>query len=263
MPQDSIGVRYIVVSQGSPLYQGASIPAERREPIIPSPDGESFFFMMCHGELDSDSNICELRVYRVADVRAWLAKIGGPHPPLMFWRNVVQRSYSSLKPPIFDARWDAESSSILYWGLDDDDQETPQVRRLNLRTGEVKQLTEHGKSKHDFSRWFTYSNGSLVYNGYQEKEATARYPMETVQLSAQGSVMSTESREINEARISTGSVLYVANRGGRPRRLNAKASTGGVWISPDGRKAVIRAQQGGPEQQEFVLVDLERNSVRP
>ncbi|HLA12251.1 MAG TPA: prolyl oligopeptidase family serine peptidase [Pyrinomonadaceae bacterium] len=263
-PQDSVGVRNIVLFPSSPLALGAGTPSEGREPIVWSPDGEVFFFMIRRGELGSDSNIYELQVFRSADVRAWLVEIGAKSArSLTPWRTVVQRTISSTSPAISGARWDLDSKSIVYWGLDNPDPETHQVLRLDLPSGKVDRLTDYPKAVHGgVLRWFDYSNGTLIYNGYHEKEIAARYPMETVALSPGGTVMSLDLRMRVEANDNTTGILYVSYRGGRPLQLSSRVRFArAVWMSPDGRKAVIRAQVGKSE--EFVLADLENNRVSP
>ncbi|HKZ02793.1 MAG TPA: hypothetical protein VJ180_11160, partial [Pyrinomonadaceae bacterium] len=136
-PQTSVAVRYVSVFPTSPGSHGVGARAELREPIVASPDGEKFFFVTRRGDLRSDSVVYELLTYRVADVRAWLARSRGRSAePLLPWRMVSHRSTSSMKPAISDIRWDADGGSIIYWGLDD--HETFQVRRLDMRSGKVE-----------------------------------------------------------------------------------------------------------------------------
>jgi len=268
-PRDSVALRYVALFQGAPLNLGAGTPADRREPIVISPDGTAFFFVMRCGDMSSDMNVYELKVFRAVDVRKWLGQSNGqPTSPIEPWRKVFARSSSSVTAGISDARWDSESRAILYWGGDGRNQETLQVRRFDLRTGQIKVLTNYQDPALFGSwRWYDYANETLIYNGYAEREVVARYPMETFQTGRGEAVNSLRNRMRDEAIGGTATDLYVVYRGTKPRRLAAKVGgtpggpEGAIAISPNGRHAVVRAAVSGSNH--FVLADLEKNKISP
>src|SRR6185437_1425469 len=72
-PNDSIGVRYISADQyESANWIAGHFPGQEDRSVISSPDGQYFFFLTHHGDLETDSNVYELEVFKVALVREWL-----------------------------------------------------------------------------------------------------------------------------------------------------------------------------------------------
>jgi len=254
-PEVSASRRHISLYQSSPDESVAASSTEAHEPFVVSPDGDYFFFVTRTGDLRSDTNIYELHVYRATDVLKWLASNQLRSPPRPF-RLVVRRS-SSSSPAISDARWGGNNRSIAFWGLDPGN--VSQVFKFDLQTGQVVQMTRFGKTAHASYRWFEYSNGTLIHNGYQEKTAKARYPMETVPLSLNGAVRKPEETMRTEAIETTLKEVYVKHGNNQSRRLNLKipdllGASAFLWLSPDGRKLVIR-DASNPDANRFVVLD--------
>jgi dipeptidyl aminopeptidase/acylaminoacyl peptidase len=181
-----------------------------------SPDGRYFLFVFRYGDVATDSNIYELRVFSVETVRRALRTSSRGHAVEPAATAKI-RSLSSHEDQIGWASWDAESRAVLF--ASSGETGTQQIYRLDAGSGELTQLTDrpNGVKPH-----FYYRGGGLVFTDKRprKKAPPLRYPV-----------------HVAESRLGTSEepMVFGVAPGGAAKVL---PKAGRMWLAPNGRMAV-------------------------
>lgn len=87
------------------------------ESVAVSPNGEYFLFITHYGDISSDSNVYELRIFAMRELEKAFDAGGPRREPPRPLRTVSMTSTSSRHAAIFAARWLNDSSGIAFGGM--------------------------------------------------------------------------------------------------------------------------------------------------
>ena len=211
-PADSIAVRYLSWNMGDTAVR----PADSYPPKITfSPDGSGFFFIAHHGELATDSEVYELRVYNTAQLRRQLASErtrGATARPQ--WK-IQFRAISTSRAGVQDPRWQPDGSGVLFMGITDAGKY--RAYRLDVESGEVRPLTDDSLDLH----WFESDHGAVVYGHFRTViPQPINYPLELLLRRPDGTPVGTDIRN-SDWRIEFGAA-----------RVGERGHTLGAWKWP-------------------------------
>lgn len=239
--RDSVSVRYYVSNQELPSFW--SSPNNSDQTVVPSQDGRHFFVISHHGDLDSDSNVYDLNVYETRSVRAWLAGRGGDRRQLEPFRALSRRSYSSTKAAIRLATWDQHTPAIFFVSLSPEGKD--QINRLDIASGDLKELAVGPEN----IQMLAGGSGTAVYvDSIVPLPAPPPYPALLPQRRNGGAILTLGSLLGGRKELS---VVLDAKK---PQPVPGSYSD--IWISPDGRKAVMLSAE--EKQKHFRAIDLAR-----
>jgi hypothetical protein len=155
--------------------------------FVVAPDASHFFLVTSRGDVASDSVIHELHVYQSKAVKDALARAKGSSA-IEPWTSVRFVSYSSsdLTRGINVPRWGAEGRSILFQGIDRENQF--HIYRLDLGSKVVERLTRlPGRLSEDFHY---DADGTLRFRRLVRGDrAPLGYPFETADRDERGEVI--------------------------------------------------------------------------
>lgn len=244
-------------AKDAPWTAQTSASIRRYEPPAVSPDGSHFFFIAHYGEWSSDSTVSELRLFSTEAVKAALENRRSQAAEPV--RTVTLRSASSVYHAIENPTWEMDGTGILFVAPEENGL---QLQRLDLRSGEIRQLTHRPSSLYTDVMWrfleaYSHRNGGLVYLA-QPPQSPTPYPMEPVARAPDGRVrLPADSTHY----LNTYTEIFVSYLGGTARKLDLKVDAEFVrsrlWLAPDGRKALAVIAQN-----RFAILDIPAASVR-
>lgn len=206
-----------------------------------SPDGRLFFVVTRKGNLLSGANEYRLLVYETKAVQQSLSTTELPKPI-----ELTRFATTSNRPGIGRAKWLSDSTTIAFLGENPGEQS--QVYTVDVTTKKLRKLSSHPTSILDYD--VGVDGERFVY--------TAMTPFDWSQRFAHGFAVGTES--IIDVMGKGHTVLYarIAHYSGHkdggsilpvdllPYKLQAIDFPWGVWVSPNGRWAIVL--QHVPEQ---------------
>lgn len=269
--RDSVSVRYFVRSTS---YHGVSSMNYGSDPVVASPDGEHFFFVTRHGDLQSDSSIYEMQIFAARDIRESLAADPSEsRTNLEPLQKLTFRTQRSDRPGvgISQASW-ADNRTVLFAGVQGQERRKPYQFNIQSRTLEKLSSTCDDVDLPDLP--IRARAGSiLLLCGYGYKPWSGHldtYPMNSVRGSDLAGVISDDMRKPSGVRLQAGF------EGGELREIGKFDEFWGGWISPNGKWAfgVAKGSQlvqpdewanyelgrdGGHNR--FVLIDLRTGHI--
>jgi hypothetical protein len=192
-----------------------------------SPDGRRFLILMERGDLEKNTNVYSLFLFR-----------SDPTLPSLKPRLLVSFSSSSNRPGIQEVKW-LDNHSIAFLGENPDQKQ--QLYTMNCDTGELVKLTEHATSLNSYA--ISTNSEQLVYTAHQKSR-----PFNNVKDKRQV-VVSDESLSdllIGEDRYRSKMVNGLFSKRRREEQEVQIKTKGDIidrslWISPNGRYVVVKA----------------------
>lgn|GEM_PF-927650 len=223
--EDSIGFSYFVRDQAS----GWFARSVSESPIVYSPDGSRFFVIVRRGDLACDCNVSRLLIFSVNDIKR--AMRAGEKTESERPREVELQTASKFVP-IRDVRWVDDGAAVAFLGASGS--ESPQIYRMDAVSGVVTKLT----SVPDHIHAFDVSGNSTVY--VAQVEVPSPDPLITYPAAVVGPFDMGRDFGI---RSDVALQMFASYKGGEARPVGegyiGRPASRGIWMSPDGRYAVI------------------------
>jgi hypothetical protein len=228
----------------------------RSDAIITSPDGQKFFFITLHGDLQQDRTISTIYVYDRSSIIAALTASHSKHlegnPP----HPLVQTRFASSregKPGIVDAKWDAEGEYVSFRGIVDNQYE---VIRISARDGRISHITnvfdwrEHGQWNGDGGvDWFDSKRGTTLFSAHESNNIPIkiREPFEPVIWDYRDATAANRRAKLFSERTSLTEFECHLKMEGHPRSFKIGPCIDGA-ISPDGKLSAVYSDSGGGQK---------------
>lgn len=207
-----------------------------------SPNRQYFFIAEHKGDIATDSNTIELKLYSVRDIERFLSaenSVAKPSPRLLARHSTSSNAGNSRVYAIRMARW-LDDRTITYIG--DDGTNPAQVYKVDIEAGSPEQLTNHPHNVESFgiakdqSMLMFYASEPIYYEDMNDVAVVAG--VRTV-----GSLANLDRPIWNKACYR----LYAMSLNGAPNKRQLGdpfESILGIdaqryWLSPDGRKVII------------------------
>src|SRR5262249_55409949 len=137
-----------------------------------------FFFLTNWGDLESDTDVVELNVYRTRSVLEWLAQkpaSAAARTSVMPYRSFSLRS-RTVSVAIEDPQWNAESSQIKFLGRAGSG--TAGIYTLDVLGGSVKEMVSKPSSSSEID-WVASRGDGVVYAEHRPGPSLLpRYPVD-------------------------------------------------------------------------------------
>lgn len=262
---DSIGMQYVAPYPSTPAYlvEAQDGIALSPRPVVESPDGKYFYFLRSWGDLDSDSDVSELRVYRSDVVAASLKRhaFGNSTDELPPDHIVTMRSRSLPVAAMANASWDADSRYVRFLAVNEHGGR--EAYQLDVQSGRLTRLEGIASSYGEGIQEFNTRGDGFVFSAIRHTPVTGSpYPVEWVARRPDGTLVSGGDVLVSAAK----RALYVAYRGGPPLEVDLQGwsiNPERLAISPDGRWAIgaVYRSLSGRLEAHFISLEIEHAKI--
>ena len=209
-----------------------------------SPNGKYYILVTRSGNLTTHKSDYALLLYQTDDVLAFLNKTVGLKSPLPKGRVLHTVSTSHNDMPFQKIAWLKNNQEIAFIGRFDKENKSSyaQVYKLNIHSGETQQLTRHKRPITDFA--FNLTSQNIVF-----ASTVARTNNGRTKSSYLAGVRNINSILNPNWEYPEPAVQYYTQTTNQPDRLKAVGNVykgffpTDIWLSPDGRKAIVLTTQ--------------------